>query len=224
MDNGWCCNGSLLEGGCLGGINGFFQTQNIKRFRCVQCDYDLCEKCMIRYYDNKYIIKNDESNNRGLYLFRKKYYSQAHEHPLVFLDKSEDNGWACDGKNLINKCFSGITDFHQTQNIPRFRCEKCDFDLCENCMNYYRKKKFYEFNKSYKATCHSHPLTFLGTSDADNWLCDGKKLPEKCFSGITDFYQTKGFERFRCDKCDFDLCRNCMDFYLKDKKKGCIIF
>ena len=221
MDNGWRCNSCQIISGLRNNNNSH---KNIKRYRCVQCDYDLCENCMNKYYDSNYIIKNDNSNNRSLYLFKKKYYSQAHEHPLVFLDKSEDNGWACNGKNLINKCFSGITDFNQTQNIPRFRCEKCDFDLCENCMNYYRKKKFYEINKTYKVTCHSHPLTFLGISnDDDGWVCDGKNLPEKCLSGITNFDQTKGFERFRCEKCDFDLCRNCMDFYLKDKK-GYFIF
>ena len=214
MDNGWSCDGRHIAGGCLSGINNFHQTKNIKRFRCIQCNYDLCEKCMNNYYDNKYIIKNDESNNRSLYLFKRQYFSQVHIHPLLFLDKSKDNGWGCDGRKLINKCFSGITGFHQTYNIARFRCEKCDFDLCENCMNYYRKKNYYELNKSYRVFCHTHPLMYLGVSYADNWFCDGKNLAEKCFSGISDINQTKGFERFRCDKCNFDLCKNCMDYFL----------
>ena len=38
----------------------------------MQCDYDLCDKCMINYYDNNFEIKNDNSNNRGLYLFKRK--------------------------------------------------------------------------------------------------------------------------------------------------------
>ena len=223
MDNGWACNGKNLPCGCLSGIKDFNQTKNIKRFRCMQCDYDLCEKCMDKYYDNNYLIKNDESNNRSLYLFGKKYKTQVHEHPLVFLDKSRDNGWACNGKLLINKCLSGITDFNQSKDIPRFKCEKCDFDLCENCMNYYRKKNFYEINKFYKASCHPHALKFLGNETEEVWLCDGKNFPERCLSEINDFYQTKGFDRFQCEKCNFDLCRNCMDFYCTDKK-GCCIF
>jgi len=226
MDNSWRCNANYLPGGCLSGSNNINKSKNFKRFRCMQCDYDLCEKCMLKYYDDKCIIKNDNSNNRNLYLFKKNYYSQAHPHPMIFLDKSEENGWACDGRNFINKCFSGITDYNQTRGIPRFRCAKCDFDLCENCMNYYRKKKFYELNKSYSVNCHSHPLVYLGVNNNnyDGWCCNGANLKEKCFSGVRDFEQTKGFERFRCDKCNFDLCRNCMDFYLKDNKKGCNIF
>ena len=180
MDNNWRCNAVYLQGGCLSGSNSINKSKNFKRFRCMQCDYDLCEKCMIKYYDDKFIIKNDTSNNRNLYLFKNPYYSQAHEHPLIFLDRSDERDWVCDGKNLINKCFSGMTDFHQAEGIPRFRCDKCNFDLCENCMNYYRKKKFYEMNKSYKVNCHSHPLFYIGITN-NGWACDGKKLKEKCY-------------------------------------------
>ena len=222
MDNKWICDATSLHQGCLSGSNNINLSKNLKRFRCMQCNYDLCEKCMIKYYDDKAIIKNDNSNNRNLYLFKKPYYSLAHDHPLIFLDKSSENGWACDGRNLIKKCFSGITNFNQTKGIPRFRCEICDFDLCENCMNYYRKKKFYEINKGYIVNCHSHPLIYKGITNT-GWACDGKNLKEKCFSGINDFRQTNGMENFRCDKCDFDLCGNCMDYHLKDKSK-CVIF
>ena len=53
----------------------------------MQCDYDLCEKCFNKYYDKNYIIINDEPNNRSLYLFQKKYLSEVHKHPLIFLIK-----------------------------------------------------------------------------------------------------------------------------------------
>ena len=222
MDNGWGCDGRNLPSKCLSGITDFHQTTKLKRFRCMQCDYDLCIKCMNKYYDNKYLIKNDNSNNRALYLINKPYHTQVHQHPLIFIDKTSDNGWACNGKDLSNRCFSGITGFYQSQGIPRFRCEKCDFDLCENCVNFYRKKKFYEMHQPYKAGCHSHGLVYLGKAEEDNWLCDGRKFKEGCFSGFNNFKQTKGSHRFRCDKCDFDLCGNCMDYYYTTK--GCIIF
>ena len=131
MDNGWCCDGRKLPVGCLSGITGFRQTKGLKRFRCTQCDYDLCEKCYYKYYDKNL------SNNRVAYLFRNKYISEVHEHPLFFLDITMDNGWGCDGRKLPGGCLSGITGFNQTIGIKRFRCEQCDFDLCENCMNYY---------------------------------------------------------------------------------------
>ena len=224
MDNGWGCNGKFVLGGCLSGITGFRQTKGIKRFRCMQCDYDLCEKCFNKYYDKNYIIINDESYNRGLYLFQKKYLSEVHEHPLIFLDKIAENGWACNGKFFPTKCLSGITDFYQTKNIPRFRCEQCDFDLCENCMNYYRKKNYFELFKDYKVYIHPHPLTYIGVRNNERWLCDGKSFQGECLSGINDFNNKReGIERFRCEKCNFDLCKNCMDYYYNNKK-GCIIF
>ena len=81
----------------------------------------------------------------------------------------------------------------------------------------------YEINKLYRTSAHYHNLKRLGKSEKVNWLCEGKNFSGGCFSGITGFYQTKGVERFRCDECNFDLCRNCMNYYLK-REKGCIIF
>ena len=150
MNNGWGCDGRKLASKCYSGITDFDQTKNIKRFRCMQCDYDLCLNCMNKYLDNDYVINNDDdAEKRSLYLYGKEYYTIVHEHPLVFYDKFEDNGWACDGKNLINKCYSGITHFYHMGNIPRFRCQKCDFDLCENCMEHYRKINNFEIKKCY---------------------------------------------------------------------------
>ena len=224
MDNNtWACDGMKLPSMCLSKITNSRQSKGIKRFRCMQCNFDLCDLCMKKYYDQNFEIKNDSSNNRGLYFLKRQYPTLVHKHPLTFLDKTKDNGWSCNGMNLDEKCFSGITGFDQTKNIPRFRCEKCDFDLCENCMNHYREKFYYELNKSYKASIHRHPLKYLNkTGEYDGWLCDGKKQKGGCLSGITDFYQTKGFERFRCESCDFDLCRNCMDYYYQ--KNNCMIF
>ena len=212
IDNKWRCNCYISSGGC--------PNINKKRFRCMQCNYDLCDKCMIKYYDKNYKIKNDTSNDRYLYLFKKSYYTTIHKHPLIFLERSENSGWACDGRKFGKKCFSGITDFNQTKGIPRFRCNQCDFDLCENCMDHYRIKNNYERNKSYKVKCHFHPLVYIGVSNSKKWVCN-KILEEKCYSG--GFRQTYDLERFRCDECNFDLCIYCMDFYLKDNG-GCIIF
>ena len=69
---------------------------------------------------------------------------------------------------------------------------------------------------------HSHPLKYLGKNYKTNCVCDGKELDEKCRSGELDYYF--GFERFRCDKCDFDLCKYCMEYYFMKNDEGCIIF
>ncbi len=42
---GWACDGRRESGGCKSGITGFEQTSGMNRFRCADCDYDLCEAC-----------------------------------------------------------------------------------------------------------------------------------------------------------------------------------
>lgn len=44
-DNGWRCDGFKRSGGCRRGITKFNQTSGVSRWRCQQCDYDLCDKC-----------------------------------------------------------------------------------------------------------------------------------------------------------------------------------
>ena len=112
------------------------------------------------------------------------------------------------------KCLSGINGFNQTTGIPRFRCEKCDFDLCKNCFNYYKEKDNYELNKFYNVGVHPHPLLFIGLNSNNGWGCDGRNLEKKSLSGINCFNQTNGIPRFRCEQWDFDLCKKCMDYYL----------
>lgn len=65
-----------------------------------------------------------------------------------------DNGWACDGRNQPFGCFSKITGFRQTSGMNRFRCEneKCDFDLCYNCVINY------SLDNVALVSCHPHPL------------------------------------------------------------------
>lgn len=43
-NDGWVCHG--FQGGCKSGITGRFQTGHMPRFRCLECHYDLCEKCL----------------------------------------------------------------------------------------------------------------------------------------------------------------------------------
>ena len=45
---------------------------------------------------------------------------------------------------------------------------------------------------------------------SSGWRCDTLKGAKKCFSGITDFYQTANIEGWQCGPCDFDLCVKCM--------------
>ncbi len=66
------------------------------------------------------------------------YCVTCHPHPLYLVD--QDNGWACNGMMLPEKCASGITDFYQTSGMKHYTCRLDDFDLCEGCINKYAKK------------------------------------------------------------------------------------
>eukprot|EP00347_Sterkiella_histriomuscorum_P019473 403341501 len=54
-------------------------------------------------------------------------------------EEVRDSGWKCNGPDIFPQgCFSGITDFYQTKEIPGYNCsdKSCDFDLCHNCVQY----------------------------------------------------------------------------------------
>jgi len=55
-----------------------------------------------------------------------------------------------------------------------------------------------------------HPLQNLGTLRDDGWNCSAAAEAEACMGGITDFYQSTGLVRFRCEACDYDLCEKCV--------------
>ena len=57
---------------------------------------------------------------------------------------------------------------------------------------------------------HKCILTKRPDNHNGSWCCDKIKGASKCLSGITAFYQAKGIECWRCNKCDFDLCIKCM--------------
>jgi len=51
---GWACNGVSIPGGCKSNFRPgkFVQTKDERRFRCNDCDYDLCGKCLEAYLTN----------------------------------------------------------------------------------------------------------------------------------------------------------------------------
>lgn len=53
-------------------------------------------------------------------------------HALVCRPPKAD-GWACDGRFEDDGCRSNITDYHQSDIMPRWECRICDYDLCEKC-------------------------------------------------------------------------------------------
>eukprot|EP00928_Gymnodinium_smaydae_P031164 TRINITY_DN22964_c0_g1_i1.p1 TRINITY_DN22964_c0_g1~~TRINITY_DN22964_c0_g1_i1.p1 ORF type:complete len:638 (+),score=80.85 TRINITY_DN22964_c0_g1_i1:184-1914(+) len=316
-DNGWSCDGRKQPGGCKSGILGFHETKGQPRYRCSTCDYDLCERC----YETP--DADGKCCRRG--------------HPLLSLGVSRDNGWACDLSKEPAGCRRGLSAYHMSRGVPRYRCERCDFDACDECYetlestgskaleraslprstsveldevpshwdmsimseidmaaglcpddesqkNLYGEVELTEedisvmqhiFDASYRkiftrdrgrggrvpdglqvvagvriqnaqnwkeyvkkleqirgqiaslrqsgtpGVCkNGHILVPQGTTRDNGWACDARKEGMGgCESGITDFHQTSGMNRFRCPKCDFDYCEKC--YLMRTGRKLC---
>ena len=88
-------------------------NKNIPNYYCRKCNYDVCDDCFENY--------------NQFYIGQKKM-SKYHEHSLNYTDylgKIEvykKGNWIC---NICKKNYS--------QYIPNFHCEKCNFDICNNC-------------------------------------------------------------------------------------------
>ena len=50
-----------------------------------------------------------------------------------------DDGWTCDNQK---KCLRGITRGDETSNIPDYRCQICDYDLCDMCYFSWHRMQF----------------------------------------------------------------------------------
>ena len=95
-------------------------------------DYSLFGK----YPDNKIYMVYDKNisiydieNKTGKFTLGDKCKTSVHDHEMTYMTTCS---WNCDGKNLPKGCYSKDSDFNKT--VPRYRCDKCDFDLCDKCI------------------------------------------------------------------------------------------
>jgi len=115
LDNGWVCDMPEKIGGCRRNIKEEYQSYSIPRFRCHECNFDLCDLCA-KYKSHSYVNH------------------PWHSHPLYRC--YVDDGWICEGRIAKGGCRSYIIDFNQSGLIPRYRCDECDYDLCDKCMKF----------------------------------------------------------------------------------------
>ena len=107
-----------------------------------------------------------------------------HNHPLTNAINRPIN-WIC------NICKSS----YAAGSINRYRCNQCDFDLCEKC-----KSKVGVF---FRPQLHNHNL-YDCTSRKTNWYCNNCKSS----------YKAHEVGRYRCNQCDYDVCSRCLcNFY-----------
>eukprot|EP01004_Peranema_trichophorum_P009092 NODE_7836_length_736_cov_144.752039_g7222_i0.p1 GENE.NODE_7836_length_736_cov_144.752039_g7222_i0~~NODE_7836_length_736_cov_144.752039_g7222_i0.p1 ORF type:complete len:185 (-),score=26.71 NODE_7836_length_736_cov_144.752039_g7222_i0:112-666(-) len=91
----------------------------------------------------------------------------CHPHPLHPIQSTAP--WNCDGRKLPGGCKRGITDFNQTLAIQRFRCESCDFDLCDLCFQHY-SVGYGELDKNEEAELDRELANIQTREELENYL------------------------------------------------------
>ena len=134
-----------------------------------------------------------------------------HDHPLInSIYKERKIGWQC------NRCLKVFQTF-----IPSFNCTKCDFHLCNNCVEMhkigeiiiYKDRYQYDFYKIKNSEqnnpwlknilCHEHFMALIQILNP--WICNF----------CSDSYNnTNSF--FYCSLCNYKVCDKCID-YIKQK-------
>jgi len=66
---------------------------------------------------------------------RTGYSTRVHSHPLYCETRT---GWICDGTRMSSGCRRGTTKESGANGYPRYRCDMCDFDLCDQCLVFYK--------------------------------------------------------------------------------------
>lgn len=102
--------------------------KNVKSFCCINCDYDLCKRCVL--IDSETFYSFFESMRKTNKIIKKFNLSEQiikapfHEHNLYFKTdkKNNNNNYTC---NICNEKFSNSTSFI---------CKECNFNLCGKCI------------------------------------------------------------------------------------------
>ena len=119
------------------------------KFGFRECKYKIigCE-----YADNNLKVKEHEESNDNLHLNLAMKFIKGHkiEKKKIKFEKGEtvmttvhphkmtyktSSVWYCDGRRLEHGCFS--VNYYFPKAKPRFRCDECDFDLCDKCIVHY---------------------------------------------------------------------------------------
>jgi hypothetical protein len=176
------------------------------------------------HLDKEHAVNNNEDTNKELvgdydkvYKLNEYYLCKVHPHLLKYVGLKK-GGWMCDAI-MFNEDQCGLTA-KEYDTSPRFRCDKCDFDICAPCMvkNFIIKRQEYTVNNEYNCKEHEHPLKYMGVTE-EEWKCGASALTHNCITETTGTGEiiTK-LPRFKCENCDFNMCINCFEFYSNCKK------
>ena len=150
----WLCDMHEARGLCLGGHSSFASNRGVSCWRCQECDYDICEKCMVEIYTKSLTWSRTRTNYRergeiniyiqaptsphnalpisdtekdpdsNPYPYPNWIFRKSKLHPHPLIKCEIDNGWECDGSHTEGGCLSGCTGFDQSYGEIRWRCVK----------------------------------------------------------------------------------------------------
>jgi hypothetical protein len=195
----------------------------------VKCQHENCKwkgpwNDLAEHLDKEHHVNSNEDTNKELvgdydkvYKLNEYYLCKVHPHLLKYVGLKK-GGWMCDAI-MFNENQCGLTA-KEYDTSPRFRCDKCDFDICAPCMvkNFIIKRQEYTVNNEYNCKEHEHPLKYMGVTE-EEWKCGANALTHNCITETTGTGEiiTK-LPRFKCENCDFNMCINCFEFYSNCKK------
>ena len=128
-------------------------------------------------------IKSDKSIDSN------EFKSNFHTH-ILFGKTNPNKIWKCDI----------CQDIYKYKNDKRFQCEACNFDICLKCK--ILEEGGYKFEDIYLSNKHPHILRVPGFfNNISDWICDI----------CNEKFLAESQKRFRCEKCDYDICENCAE-------------
>ena len=202
----------------------------IYAFQCLECNNYFCSLCFEEWkhkngslhhcnYHNSSFRILDKINDNKKY-FQNLYYSKLNKelNSKTVLNKISSNHLSNSFQSIYHshtlynrynydhKYYDWICDICEEKyklNTISYRCDKCDFDMCSRC----RLKEESGFIKDniFLSKYHEH-LLIDETLKETNWICD-----------VCDKrYEMKTIKRFRCEKCDFDICNSCKRYEIQN--------
>jgi hypothetical protein len=209
-------------------------------YELVCCGHLFCEDCLSKWFKEKQIcpickktienhtnlLKKIKDNNKIVFRIMNKLNIKC---PY----NCNWNGKWEELENHLNFCVLSIKENKNKNNecktyLEIEELEKNNDKNLELAINFINKNEteqkqyLIKFDDTYtcKVSCHEHPLIFKNYSGW-TWTCDGKKLPGGCLSKNYKFVCPY---RYRCDKCDYDLCTNCVLKYAISDSYSDIIY
>lgn len=124
MDNGWVCNGKDEEGGCKSKMTAFKQSKGINRFRCADCDYDLCEGCCraVCEVQNTIIgMRRDELDEMRAKLPEKENEIRQLQADMEYLQKAEADEEEVQPELSWDEVLEDVKDTDMDKPVPPAR-------------------------------------------------------------------------------------------------------